>query len=103
MLRAAGSLRCMYHHKSKIAPLCALQVTYALQAQELLVPRGGTGMPDNAVASLPHLVAPAADHAVAGNYAADAEMPTALSDDVQAPGIPADCCCLASDAEHLQL
>ena len=103
LLRAAGSLRCMCHHNSSRVPLCALQVSYALQAQELLVPRGGTGMPDNAAASLSHLVAPAADHAVAGSHAADADMPTALNDNVQALGIPADCCCLESYADHLQL
>lgn len=61
--------------------LCALQVSYALQAQELLVSQPESGMPD---------------HAVAASHAPGAEVPTALNEDVQALGMSADCCCLAS-------
>ena len=58
----------------------ALQVSYALQAQELMVSRAEAGVPD---------------HAVAGSHAAGAAAPTALNEDVTALGMPADCCCLA--------
>ena len=52
------------------------------------MPRGGMGM---------------TDHAVAGSHAGDAELPAALNESVQALGTPADCCCPASCADHLQL